>query len=74
VALGRNALIVFLLERFLLQTLTMVHVGDQLARDWLLDTIPVGVPGADLVYTSLVLAVIVAVVGVLHHQRRYLAL
>ena len=74
VALGRNALIVFVLERFLLQTATMVHVGDQTARNWILEQIPVGLPASHLVYTALVLAIILGVVVPLHRRRWYLAL
>jgi predicted acyltransferase len=74
VALGRNALVVFVLERFLLQTATMVHVGDQTAQDWLLDSIPVGRPGVHLAYTAAVLAVTVCVTTPLHGRRWYLAL
>jgi predicted acyltransferase len=74
VALGRNALIVFVLERFLLQTARIVHVGDQTLQDRLLDWIPVGRPGVHLAYTAAVLAVIAAVAIPLHARRWYLAL
>jgi len=74
VGLGRNALIVYLLERFLLQTATMVHVADRTAQDAILDAIPVGEPGVHLVFTGLALAMVVAVTATLHARRRYLAL
>lgn len=74
VALGRNALVVFVLERFLLQTATIVHVGDQTVQDWLLDSIPIGRPGVHLAYTAVVLAIITGVASVLHARRWYLAL
>lgn len=74
VALGRNALIVFLLERVLLQTAVVVSVGDRTLQAWLLDTLPIGGPGVNLVYTAVVLGVILCVVGVLHARRWYLAL
>ncbi len=74
VALGRNALIVFVLERFLLQTATLIRVDGMTARDWILMQIPVGRPAADLVYTALVLVIVVTVTMVLHRRRWYLAL
>lgn len=74
VALGRNALVVFLLERVLLQTARIVHVGDQTLQDRLLDWIPVGRPGVHLVYTAAVLAAIAGVAIPLHARRWYLAL
>lgn len=74
VALGRNALIVFLLERFLLQTARIVHVGDQTLQDRILDWLPVGRPGVHLAYTAAVLGVIAAVTIPLHARRWYLAL
>lgn len=74
VALGRNALVVFVLERFLLQTARIVHVGDQTLQDRLLDTIPVGRPGVHLAYTALVLIAITGVAAALHARRWYLAL
>jgi heparan-alpha-glucosaminide N-acetyltransferase len=74
VALGRNALVVYLLERFLLQTSTLVHVGDRTLREAVLDRLPVGPPGVHLAFTGLLLAVVVAVTAVLHRRQRYLAL
>jgi len=74
VALGRNALVVFVLERLLLQTATFAHVGDRTAQQWLLDSLPVGEPGVHLAYTAVVLLVILAVVLPLHRRRWYLAL
>ncbi|MFP5580108.1 MAG: heparan-alpha-glucosaminide N-acetyltransferase domain-containing protein [Acidimicrobiia bacterium] len=74
IALGRNALVVFLLERLLLQTARFAHVGDQTAQDWALDWLPVGRPGVHLVYTGAVLGLILCVVVVLHLRRWYLAL
>ena len=75
VALGRNALVVYVGERLLLQTAGMVHVGDRTARAWLLeDVLPVGAPGVHLVYTAGLLAILVVVTSVLHARRWYVAL
>lgn len=75
VALGRNALVVFLAERLLVQTAGMVHVGTRTVQGWLLDDVlPVGKPAAHLAYSGLLLLVVLAVTGLLHRHRRYLAL
>ena len=75
VAFGRNALIVFVAERFLLQTAKHVHIGDRSIQERLLeDLLPFGEPGVHLAYTALLLLVVFAVVGVLHRRRLYLAL
>ncbi|WP_323671631.1 hypothetical protein [Candidatus Poriferisodalis multihospitum] len=75
VAFGRNALIVFLLERFLLQSAKHVHVGDRSIQERLLeDILPFGEPGVHLAYTALLLLAVFAVVGHLHRHRLYLAL
>lgn len=75
VAFGRNALIVFLAERFLLQTAKHVHIGDRSIQERLLeDVLPFGEPGVHLAYTALLLLIVFAVVGCLHRRRLYLAL
>lgn len=74
VALGRNALVVYLLERFLLQTSTMVHVGDRTVREALLDALPGSDTAVHLAFTTLLLAVVVAVTSLLHWRRRYVTL
>jgi len=60
VALGRNALVVYLLERFLLQTSTLVNGGDRTGRDAVLEVLPGTETTAHLVFTAAVLAVVVA--------------
>lgn len=75
VALGRNALLVYLLERFLYQTARLVDVGDQSLQSLLLnDLLPFGVPRAHLIYSAIILAIILCVTGSLHRQRAYWAL
>ena len=75
VAFGRNALIVFGAERFLLQTAKHVHIGDRSIQERLLeDILPFGEPGVHLAYTALLLLAVFAVVGHLHRHRLYLAL
>lgn len=75
VAFGRNALIVFLAERFLLQTARHVRIGDRSIQQRLLeDILPFGEPGVHLAYTTLLLLAVLAVVGQLHRHRLYLAL
>lgn len=74
VALGRNALIVYLTERFLLQTAFMVHIGDRSAHRAILDALPAGDTTKHLAYTALLLAVITAITSTLHWRNRYLAL
>lgn len=75
VAFGRNALIVFLAERFLLQTAKHVHLGHRSIQERLLeDLLPFGEPGVHLAYTALLLLIVFAVVGVMHRRRLYLAL
>ena len=75
VALGRNALVVYLGERLLLESAHMVHATDRTVEAWLLeDVIPVGRPGVHLAYTALLLAVLLLVTGVLHRRRWYVAL
>lgn len=74
VAIGRNALVVYLLERFLLQTAGMVHVGDRSVRKILLDWLPGSDTTRHLAYTLVLLAVIGSVTAVLHRRGRYVAL
>ncbi len=75
IALGRNALMVFLLERFLLQTARLMSIGDRSLEARLIeDILPVGEPGVHLVYTAVLLLIVVGVVGLMHRRRLYLAL
>ena len=75
IAFGRNALIVFLAERFLLQTAKHLSIGDRSIQERLLeDVLPFGEPGVHLAYTALLLLAVFAVVGHLHRHRLYLAL
>ncbi len=75
VALGRNALLVYLLDRFLYQSARLVSFGDTSLRDLLLeDFLPFGIPRNYLVYAALVLAIIVVVTAALHRRRAYWAL
>lgn len=74
VALGRNALVVYLLERFLLQASTMVHVGDRTVREALLDALPGTDTTVHLAFTAVLLAAVLAVTSLLHWRRRYLTL
>ena len=75
VALGRNALIVYLLERFLYQTAKHLHLGDKTIETLLLTKIlPFGEPEVYLMYSAVVLAIIVGVTGVMHSRRWYWAL
>lgn len=74
VALGRNALVVYLLERLLLQTAGMVHVGDRSVRKVLLEWLPGSDTTRHLAYTLVLLAVIGSVTVVLHRRGRYVAL
>lgn len=75
IAFGRNALIVFGAERFLLQTARHVHIGERSIQERLLeDILPFGEPAVHLAYTALLLLAVFAVVGHLHRRRRYLAL
>lgn len=75
VALGRNALIVYLLERFLYQTAKHVHVRGKTIEELLLaEVLPFGEPAVHLVYSAAVLAVIVGVTGAMHRRRWYWAL
>ena len=74
-ALGRNALIVFLAERFLLQSARYVHVGERSVQEWLLDGIlPFDEPAVHLAYATLLLLIVMLVAGALHRRRLYLAL
>lgn len=74
VGLGRNALIVYLTERFLLQTASMVHIGDRSVRRAVLDALPAGATTKHLAYTASLLAIITAITSVMHWRNRYLAL
>jgi predicted acyltransferase len=74
VSLGRNALIVYLLERFLLQTAATVQLGDRPAREVILDALPGSATTIHLSYTTALLLVIVVVTGVLHWRQRYVTL
>ena len=73
-SLGRNALVVYLLERFLLQTAGMVHVGDRTVRTIALDWLPGSDTSRHLAYTVVLLAAITSVTAVLHRRGRYVAL
>lgn len=74
VALGRNALVVYLLERFLLQTAATVDVGDRSMRRVVLDALPGTDTTRHLAYTVVLLALVGAVTAVLHRRRWYVAL
>lgn len=74
VALGRNALVVYLLERFLLQTAATVRVGDRSIRTAVLEVLPGSDTTRHLAYTVALLAVVGAVTAVLHRRRWYVAL
>ena len=75
IALGRNALIVFVAERFLLQTARRVHIGDRSIQERLLeDVLSFGEPVVHLIYTTLLLLIVTLIVGALHWRRLYLAL
>ena len=75
IALGRNALIVFLAERFLLQTARHVHLGDRSLQERLLeDVLPFDEPVVHLAYTTLLLLIVTLILGALHRRRLYLAL
>ncbi|WP_419839469.1 hypothetical protein [Candidatus Poriferisodalis sp.] len=75
VALGRNALVVYLLERMLYQTAKFVHFGDRSVQTLLLDDfLPFGIPRAHLIYSGIVLVIILGVTGTLHRRRAYWAL
>lgn len=74
VSLGRNALVVYLVERFLLQTAATVRAGDRSIRAAVLDALPGGETSAHLAYTGALAVLITAVTAVLHWRRRYLAL
>lgn len=75
IALGRNALLVFLLERFLLQTARSVHIGDRSIQERLLeDVLPLEAPAVHLAYTTVLLLVVVATASVMHRRRLHLAL
>ena len=74
VALGRNALVVYLTEHLVLRTMTLVDIGDQTAEAWFLERLPIDPPGVHLAYGVAVLAVVLCVTLPLHAKRRYLAL
>ena len=75
IALGRNALIVFLAERFLVQTARHVPSGGRSVQERLLeDVLPFSEPAVHLAYTALLLLIVTAIVGALHRRRLYLAL
>lgn len=74
VALGRNALVVYLLERFLLQTAAMVRVGDRSIRKALLEALPGSDTTRHLAYTVTALAIVGAITALLHRRRWYVAL
>lgn len=74
VALGRNALVVYLLERFLLQTAATVKVGDGSIRTGVLDALPGSDTTRHLAYTAVLLVLVGAVTALLHRRRWYLAL
>lgn len=61
VTLGRNALMVFLSERVILQTLHHTPVGDTTAEGWVLEhLVPIAAPGAVLGYSTLLLLTVLA--------------
>ena len=75
IAFGRNAIIVFLLERVLLHAGRSVRVGDRAFETWLMeDVLPVGAPAVHVAYGALMACAVLSVVGALHLRRRYLAL
>ena len=57
------------------QTARHAHIGDRTLQERLLeDVLPGGEASVHLVYTVVLLLIVVAVVGLLHHRRMYLAL
>jgi predicted acyltransferase len=74
VAFGRNALVVFLAERFILQTSVLVSIGDTTARNRILAAMPGDGAPADLALSVLLASVVGAIVCVLHRRRLYLVL
>jgi len=74
VSLGRNALVVYLLERLLLQTAATRRVGDRSVRAAVLDALPGSETTVHLAYTAALLLAIGVVTAALHWRRRYLAL
>ncbi len=75
VAFGRNALIVFLLERFLLQTAEHLRIEGRSIQERVLDDLlRLPEPSMHLAYTALLVLVVFALVGHLHRHRLYLAL
>jgi predicted acyltransferase len=62
VTLGRNALMVFLSERVILQTLHHTPVGDTTAERWVLaHLVPIAPPAAVLGYSTLLVVAVVAI-------------
>jgi predicted acyltransferase len=74
VAFGRNALVVFLAERFILQTSVLVSMGDTTARNRFLSAMPGDGAVSDLALSILLASMVGAIVCVLHRHRRYLVL
>ena len=74
VAFGRNALVVFLLERFLLQTSILIAAGDTSVRTALLRRMPGDAVLSDLSLSILLATVVGLVVCGLHARGRYLVL
>ena len=75
VALGRNAIIVFLLERVLLHAGRAIRIGDRSIESRLMeDVLPIGAPGVHLAYAAVLTAVILLIAGGLHRRRLYVAL
>lgn len=74
VAFGRNALVVFLAERFILQTSVLASIGDTTARDRVLELMPGTGDSADLALSVLLALAVAAIVCPLHRRRWYLAL
>jgi heparan-alpha-glucosaminide N-acetyltransferase len=77
VALGRNALLVYVGQHVVGVWLSRVHVGDVTASTWLLEHVVqrgIAPPGAYLVYALGMLAVWTAISCVLHARRWYVTL
>lgn len=74
VAFGRNALVVFLAERFIVQTSVLASIGDTTARSRILASMPGEDASADLALSVLLALAVAAIVCPLHGRRRYLAL
>ena len=75
IALGRNALLVFVLERVLYQTAKHLQIGGRSVEEILLEYLaPLGGASTHLAYSALVLGLVWSVAAELHARRWYLAL